>query len=156
MTIERFELKALPLITAVVLAGLVGCGEPPVGDPCLPEKVPPDGFNKAESYIESSSVQCETRVCMVYKLRGNPNPDTCIPVTEGSCTDPEMANICKQKQCADRELVKDHVYCTCRCKAEAGFAECECPDGFSCEELLEGGGPGVKGSYCVRSHTVSD
>ena len=154
MTIERFELQALPLITAITLALLaVGCGEPPVGAPCLPEKVPEDGFSASESYIESSSVQCETRVCMVYKLRGDPNPDTCNP--EGSCTDPETSNECFQQQCVPDSMRRDRVYCTCRCKAEAGFAECECPDGFKCEELLEGGGPGVKGSYCVRSKTIN-
>lgn len=158
MTTERLELNALPLVTAAIVMALLagGCGEPPVGAPCLPEKVPTDGFNKSESYIESSSVQCETRVCMVYKLRGNPNPDTCIAEAADPCRDPDTQNVCQQRRCAPASEVKDHVYCTCRCKAEAGFAECECPDGFTCEELLEGGGPGVKGSYCVRKGTVSE
>ena len=152
MTVERFQSKAYFLIFAVLLGA---CGEPAVGAPCLPEKVPSNGFNQNESYIESSSVQCETRVCMVYQLEGNPVEATCQKPEECTGTTPEELTVCRQRRCADEKDVRDHVYCTCRCKAEAGFEECECPDSFKCKELLEGGGPGVKGSYCVRSSTTS-
>ena len=32
----------------------------------------------------------------------------------------------------------------------AASSTCECPGGFSCEEVLETGGDGLRGSYCVR------
>jgi len=52
--------------------------------------------------------------------------------------------------------VEERVYCTCRCNSgNTGFAECECPDGFSCVNVLEQGGPGVRGGYCVRNTSVS-
>ncbi len=50
----------------------VGCNAPGVGDPCTPENIPSDGFNGSEAYLETSSVQCRTRVCMVYQLQGDP------------------------------------------------------------------------------------
>ena len=128
----------------VLVAGLaaVGCSTPAVGDPCLPEQVPETGFDEREAYIESSSVQCETRVCMVYQLDGDP---TC----------PETASTDTHK-CALRQDVEDSVYCTCRCDSgNTGFAECECPDGFSCVGILSKGGPGVRGGYCVDNKTVS-
>ncbi len=56
----------------------------------------------------------------------------------------------------DLDGENSRVYCTCRCNsADTGFAECECPDGFSCVDVLEQGGPGVRGGYCVRNGTVS-
>ena len=54
-------------------AMLVGCRASGVGDPCAPEVVPEGGFNMAEAYLETSSVQCRTRVCMVYQLEGDPS-----------------------------------------------------------------------------------
>ena len=35
----------------------------------------------------------------------------------------------------------------------AGQDLCSCPDGFICAEVLTQGGPGVVGSYCVKSVT---
>jgi hypothetical protein len=117
------------------------CSTPAVGAPCLPEQIPATGFSSKEAYIESSSVQCETRVCLVYQLAGDPR-DSCRPGMD--------------KVCAPKQDVADHVYCTCRCDAAGtGFSECECPDGFSCVEVLNQGDRGVRGSYCVKSSTTS-
>jgi hypothetical protein len=44
-----------------------------VGDPCDPESVPGGGFDRQEVYLETSSVQCRTRVCMVYEIAGLPD-----------------------------------------------------------------------------------
>jgi hypothetical protein len=118
-----------------------GCGTPAVGAPCLPEQIPDNGFDPREAYIETSSVQCETRVCMVYKLNGDPQ-DNCMASATKTCPTPAE--------------VERSIYCTCRCDSgSTGFAECECPDGFSCVEVLNKGGPGVRGHYCVRSNSVS-
>ena len=97
------------------------------------EQIPESGFDPFEAYIESSSVQCETRVCMVYHYEGDPKAN------------------------ADSAEVDDRVYCTCRCNsADTGFSECDCPDGFSCVDVLEQGGPGVRGGYCVRNGTFTE
>jgi hypothetical protein len=141
---ERF----LPLALALMFSWLVGCATPAVGDPCLPEQVPETGFDDREAYVESSSVQCETRVCIVYHLRGDPR-EGCTPV---ECAMGDMN--CVPKACANQDDIENRVYCTCRCNSgNTGFAECECPDGFSCVDVLEQGGPGVRGGYCVKNNT---
>jgi hypothetical protein len=135
------KIKAL-LLAPLLLACLQACSTPAVGAPCLPEQIPETGFDKREAYIESSSVQCQTRVCMVYRLDGDP---------QKGCSPTDM------KRCPDQSEVERSVYCTCRCDSgNTGFAECECPDGFSCVEVLNKGGPGVRGGYCVRNDTVSN
>jgi hypothetical protein len=63
---NRF-LSAL-LAAAALLAVTVACEPPGVGDPCTPEVRPPD--NQAWAYgevsVETRSLQCRTRTCMVY------------------------------------------------------------------------------------------
>jgi hypothetical protein len=135
------KIKAL-LVAPLLFACLQACSTPAVGAPCLPEQIPESGFDPREAYIESSSVQCETRVCMVYRLDGDP---------QKGCSPTDM------KKCPDKSEVERSVYCTCRCDSgSTGFAECECPDGFSCVEVLNKGGPGVRGGYCVRNDSVSN
>ncbi|MDH5674765.1 MAG: hypothetical protein OEZ06_21735 [Myxococcales bacterium] len=102
---------------------LAACAGEPVGAPCAPEQVPPDGFDEREKYVEVGSLQCETRTCLVHGLAGT---------LEG----PGAA---------------DHAYCSCRCDSDKeAFERCDCPGGFHCEEVLSQGGPGVAGGYCVR------
>lgn len=140
----RTEALLLHMAAAAFVAFLgVGCGEPAVGDPCLPEQIPEGGFDPSEAYIESSSVQCETRVCMVWKLEGAPQgTPTCMQ-------DPT--------KCASEQDVNDRVYCTCRCDAgNSRFASCTCPSGYTCAPVLEQGSEGVRGSYCVLSKTYTD
>lgn len=96
------------------------------------------GFNSSEAYVETSSVQCRTRVCLVYGLQGYP-PDKC-PAGGTCATDGEVA---------------DSVYCTCRCGVPEGVnaPTCDCPSGFTCQELVTvaEAGQGVIGSYCVKN-----
>jgi hypothetical protein len=144
---------------AIALAALImtGCATPAVGAPCLPEQVPSGGFDQSEAYIESSSVQCETRVCMVFHLAGAP-PGTakCQPkqsITQCAATD---KNCVMPIACATDEDVAKYVYCTCRCNSgNSKFASCTCPSGYDCTPVLEQGSVGVRGSYCVRSDTVT-
>jgi len=123
----------------------------------LPEQVPGDGFDPSEAYIETSSVQCETRVCMVYQLAGAP-PGTAGCKPQGECrvctgNDPKCVAI---PCCAPQEDIEKRVYCTCRCDVDVGkFAECSCPSGFTCAQVLEQGNAGVRGKYCVRDGTVN-
>ncbi len=129
----------------------LGCEAPGVGDPCSPEAVPEDGFNPSEAYIETSSVQCRTRVCVVYRLSGRPNEldEQGVPTCDPAAGD---------MNCADTEETRARVYCSCRCDAPGGADNlCECPDGFTCTEVLgnESAGPGVRGSYCIKSETIA-
>ena len=120
---------------------LFGCSTPAVGAPCLPEQVPENGFDPRESYVEAGSLQCETRVCMVYKLLGDPR-DHCIPTPTHPCADPAST--------------ERSVYCTCRCDSEGtSDSDCQCPTGYACEKVLDKAGPGVSGKYCVKEETVS-
>ncbi|MBC7171988.1 MAG: hypothetical protein H5U40_06170 [Polyangiaceae bacterium] len=56
-------------------------------------------------------------------------------------------------QCLNASVVEDSVYCSCRCRAPAGSdtPTCDCPSGFVCEDILENGGIGFQGGYCVKS-----
>lgn len=112
------------------LVAAVGCTGSPVGDPCVPESIPPGGFDNREVYLETSSVQCRTRVCMVYQLDGDP---TELP--------PD-----------DQDL--DQVFCSCRCSIAEGEQAnqplCACGAGFECiDDIVTTGGEGVRGGYCV-------
>ena len=126
-TTARFTRISL-LAMAVALGALVtGCkAGSGVGDPCTPENTPETGFVNSETYLETSSVQCRTRVCMVREFDGFPS---------GNPGD------------------EDEIYCTCRCAAPEGSntPACSCPNGFTCEEILQQGGSGIRGSYCVRT-----
>jgi hypothetical protein len=119
-----------------------GCAASRVGDPCIPEQVPPGGFVSSETYLETSSVQCQTRVCLVYRYDGDPTKDCVV-----SAASPNLPPECENR-----------VYCTCRCGAPEGVKAtlCDCPSGFSCEPLLESAEApaGIRGSYCVRTSTV--
>jgi hypothetical protein len=139
----RPEGVLLPAVAALIaLLHLGGCAPAGVGDPCLPEQIPEGGFDDSEAYIESSSVQCQTRVCMVWHMKGAPQGTT-------TCTrDPTS--------CAPQDKVDQRVYCTCRCDAgNTRFASCTCPSGYTCNPVLEQGSEGVRGSYCVLSVTAN-
>jgi hypothetical protein len=151
--VKSYRFATLAVLLIGFGAGFTqGCSTPGVGDPCLPEQIPATGFEDSEAYIESSSVQCETRVCLVYHLKGDPRP-TCQPSSAPACA-PNDKNCVDPPTCATPNDVEKYVYCSCRCdSAGTGFAACECPDGFECKEVLSQGGPGVRGSYCIRKGT---
>ena len=122
-------LVVLALSSLAVFA--VGCKSAiGVGDPCDPESIPGGGFDRSEVYLETSSVQCRTRVCMVYKTEGLPG---------------------------DVTYNEEQVYCSCRCDAPEGAntPTCACPSGFTCETILEQGGTGIRGGYCVADMDTS-
>ena len=125
------------LSPVLLLAAMVGCEAPGVGDPCQPEDVPADGFKETEVYLETRSLQCRTRVCMVNHLAGDPS-----------------AELGSDNYVAPDELEK-RVYCTCKCDAEdQDTIRCDsCPDGFECCPAFSIGPPGLRGSYCVRKGT---
>jgi hypothetical protein len=133
--------KWLELMGFVALALFLGaCSEIGVGDACVPKRVPLGGFLASETYLETSSPQCATGVCLVRELAGDPNN-----LQEEGC-------LLGEETCVSQGEVAESVYCSCRCKAPAGsdLPTCACPGGFTCEEVLETGGDGLRGSYCVR------
>ncbi len=116
--------------------GAVACAPSGVGDPCTPENIPPGGFDEREAYVETGSVQCRTRVCLVYRYQGDPTR-------------------CEREECdqLDQQQVADRVFCSCRCRAPEGQPTCECAEGFVCTEdyiISSERVPGTQGAYCVK------
>ncbi|MDB4977434.1 MAG: hypothetical protein JWN48_5775 [Myxococcaceae bacterium] len=146
---------------ALASLGAIACTDEGIGDPCIPETIPCNadgtgcGYKASESYIEASSVQCRSRLCLVYKLDNGTQGD--IP------SDPRVlctGNAAKDKAgcLTDDQLLKS-VYCTCRCDSGGVKTKqelCSCDSGFTCETILNLGGPGIVGKYCVRSSTVNN
>ncbi len=140
------------LIVGSVLVGTfaAGCPARGVGDPCVPEAIPEAGFTARESYVETSSVQCRTRVCLVYRLQGHPEHIVGDPMT---CRNPATDN------CIDTDTRDARVFCSCRCSAGGGDSTlplCTCNEGFHCVELLTKGGDGVRGGYCIPDNFCED
>lgn len=119
----------------IVFALSYGCEPGGVGDPCDPIScpAPPEDdpfawkrcdWDENEIYLESRSLQCRTRVCMVYKI----TPDYQDPNSEG-----ERA-----------------PYCTRPCGTGATYEEC--PAGYCCMEIVTGGKTAgeSRGYYCVK------
>lgn len=135
---HRLTSGLMTVVALLLLAG--GCTGSPIGDPCIPESIPPGGFDAREIYLETSSVQCRTRVCMVYQLSGD--PENICDATGGPAG------------CISQDTVNAQVFCSCRCSIpEGGQANtplCDCGDGFRCvDDVVTTGGAGVRGGYCV-------
>ncbi|UJR84205.1 hypothetical protein [Sandaracinus amylolyticus] len=131
---------------ALVVALTTGCAARGVGDPCIPETTEGEQLDRREHYIETSSLQCRSRTCVVFKLAGDPTR----VLEDGTCPD----NV----DCVSRELPVtapnslERVFCSCRCRASGGDANtplCDCGEGFHCVDLVDRGGVGVRGGYCV-------
>jgi hypothetical protein len=111
-----------------------------VGRACSPQSIPEGGFDERVAYLGTSDDEsCGGGVCLVYHLRGDPR-EGCEADSKASTT-----------VCADPDEVESRVYCSCRCDAPDGYAQCKCPSGFSCEDVVEQGGGNIAGGYCVRN-----
>ncbi len=142
----------------VALFGLLvtACADEGVGDPCIPETIPCKvddngnkqcGFNNTESFIEASSVQCRSRLCIVHKLDNGTDGNT--PADPSKNCGP---NVTVEQGCVKPEELDKSVYCTCRCRGPGKKEDfCDCPSGFTCEDVLSLGGDGIRGGYCVRN-----
>jgi len=143
------RLAALVTILGASLFG--GCEAPAVGDPCKPAVVPEGGFQRTEVYLESPSLQCRTRVCIVNHYRG----DLVLSPLQGDGIE-EHEEPCGED--CGWSGIEDRIYCTCKCGVTAGgdpqTITCEeCPDGYECCPVFSIGGEGFKGDYCVRKKT---
>jgi len=119
------------------------CADEGVGDPCVPEGY---GFSKAETYLETSSVQCKSRICIVHHL-DNGTGDTIPADPRGFLCGTPSTN-----GCVSNEALNNSVYCTCKCAGPKLSELCDCPSGFKCREVqgLDRGGDGIRGSYCLK------
>jgi hypothetical protein len=169
--------------TTFVLAALAGlasaCESGGVGDPCTPEEEYSQlhgGFALEETYVQSRSYECETRLCLVNHFQGRvscpygtngPSPMAGVPQTvmhSGQCELPGFGGPVKVAVKAQRTARRPEqaVYCSCRCDGPDPNARyCECPAGFECAKDLIPEGEmtpnQLEGSYCIRSGTgVSD
>lgn len=136
-------------------AALAGCRATGVGDPCVPEQVPENGFQPGEAYLETSSVQCRTRVCMVYQFGSTTALDPTESREDCMAAGGDPARCALLRPAAE---IDERVYCTCRCSLSEGSSSntptCECGEGFTCrDDLLTLGGEGIRGGYCVRDST---
>lgn len=141
---------------ALALLGSVGCAPSGQGDPCTPEAIPSGGFSPREVYVETSSVQCRTRICMVYHLSGNPeceegiSPHCPTPATASAECTSAGGSLCVTSPVPDvvstNDNALDRVFCTCRCSAggNPSLPLCRCTDGFRCVPDADPGG-----GYCV-------
>lgn len=161
--------KLCLLIAALFGVAASACEAGGVGDPCIPEdEYSQDfpGYSVTEVNVESSSFQCETRVCLAAYFNGRvscpygqsggvtPGSDTGCKVPGTS--DPVIPDV--QAQLKERQR-DDAVYCSCRCDGpDKGARYCECPSGFACrplvpESFVEGASAQLSGSYCVKDGT---
>ena len=82
-------------------------------------------WDPEEIYIEGRSLQCRTRVCMVYQIDFNyQHPDE---------------NISKNIQ---------SPYCTQPCGSGASYSEC--PAGYCCVKIVTSQESSVSGYYCTK------
>ncbi|MBN8612078.1 MAG: hypothetical protein J0L92_15900 [Deltaproteobacteria bacterium] len=112
-----------------------------LGDRCVPESIPEMGFTSSESYVETMSVQCATRACLVYRLDGHPErvvgTDSCPPGPASST-------------CVEARERDERVFCSCRCSLDSEHPEvtpCTCTEGFHCVDLLRDGSSTT--GYCL-------
>lgn len=101
-----------------------------VGEFCVPGKFAPGGFSASEVFLETVSAVCESRMCLVYRLMGDPTP---------GCTE----------NCADPAEAARRSRCSCRCDGPGPGPFCTCPSGMRCAEVFTSGGPEIVGSYCI-------
>ncbi|EYF07420.1 hypothetical protein [Chondromyces apiculatus] len=99
-----------------------------------------------------------TTGCQSAEGTDNEGKACCVPGTNTPVASP----VCGQ---CEKRNAENAVYCSCRCGAAEGtnnpedenFNFCECPDGFSCEEIRADvglGDPLISGKYCVKLDTL--
>lgn len=147
------------LLLALAVGMVCSCGRTEgVGDPCVPEdeaNADFPGFSMNEVSLETRSVQCESRLCLVNHFQGrvgcpqgqDDGTGTCKTATGLQVTVPIRG------WDTDRPASKT-VHCSCRCDGPDPNARyCECPSGFRCAKLFDDLGLGsaeLAGSYCIR------
>jgi hypothetical protein len=118
----------------VVLLLLGACQPGGVGDPCDPVSCPSPtdptaeewrrcDWLKTEIYLEGRSLQCRTRVCMVFRVD-------------------------YQYQDPSNPGVYQGPYCTRPCGEGATYPDC--PADYCCMKIITAGTSSATGTYCVK------
>jgi hypothetical protein len=159
MTVGARLLSAVAIGTFLALSA-IGCAPVGLGDPCTPEAIPAGGFTPREVYIESGSVQCRTRTCMVFHLDANPEcTPNCSACAQGGsdvcprCTpNDEGRYVCVTEGEPRLANSDERVFCSCRCSASGNpsLPLCQCTEGYRC---VPDGDPG--GGYCVPDEVAT-
>lgn len=149
-TVGARLLSAVAIGTFLALSA-IGCAPVGLGDPCTPEAIPSGGFTPREVYVESGSVQCRTRTCMVFHLDANPEctPNCAVCGQGGTDACPRCmatGGTCVTEGSPESPNSDERVFCSCRCSAggNPSLPLCECTEGYRC---VPDGDPG--GGYCV-------
>jgi hypothetical protein len=153
---------ALAICLLSLGSSFVGCDYGNVGDPCTPDaEYSPDfaPFDMGEVYLESRSLQCATRLCLVNHFQGRVS----CPLGQASSTDDQQSCLVPdgservQTEVPAWDLdrpAERAVYCSCRCDGpEVDARYCECPSGFECQKLAPEVTPEnreLSGSYCIE------
>ena len=199
---NRHRVLSAMLAGATLILASPACEPAGVGDPCTPEVRPTcygegdarrcDPWAYGEVSVETRSLQCKTRTCMVYHFfpsgpveQGEPDwrikpgvlghswpadGDAQAPCRAIS-TEDFVKNFCKWIRNgtiyeADMSVPYGHEedwYCNfdmtlvnlaqpfCTLKCGGAGRTFECPEGFTCKEVVRMGPEGMRGSYCVPS-----
>ncbi len=154
------------IVCGATLLASAGCDPGHVGDPCLPDAeysatFPP--FSLREVYLESRSLECATRLCLVNHFQGRVSCPLGQTTTDGepACFVPGATERVQTEVPAwdlDRPASRT-VYCSCRCDGpDPGARYCECPSGFECRKLAPETDldldAELAGSYCIKSETA--
>jgi hypothetical protein len=125
---------------------------------CSASECPQDYFCDAENNPATGRPKnlCTTKVCS----QPDQNDARCyVPGTDI----PIAVPVCSQCAAGTRDAA-NAVYCSCRCgspvdgesEADENFNFCDCPEGFTCEEIRKNVGLGdaqVAGKYCIKQGT---
>jgi hypothetical protein len=106
----------------------------------------------SEKYGAPQTPQSSVAACRI------PGENGLVDV-EGDDLGQEVIHVPVEAQNSERQA-DDSVYCSCRCAGPDPNARyCDCPSGFSCEELVKDLGLGsgqLAGSYCIKNGTRYD
>jgi hypothetical protein len=139
-TLKEVRMKATYVTLGFLLLLAAACQPGGVGDPCDPISCPsPDPDNsppgwlrcdweEEEIYLEGRSLQCRTRVCMVFRIDKNYQDPLLTSEIQGP-------------------------YCTRPCGPGATYEEC--PAGYCCMSVVTSGESQAAGFYCVEKDDLT-
>ena len=108
---------------------------------------PKHGFDDRDATLETGNPGCDTGMCLVYQLQGDPDPG-CEEPSPDDCDEG-----CFSRFCASQQEIEARMQCTCRCDAPDPDTDvCACGEAQTCTPLIFTGP--LAGSYCVNSEIL--